>query len=312
MTSKSGAERVKDTVDDAEEVRLESPRPLMRELPPADQFPVDALGVLEPAARAIHDRIRAPLATCGQSVLGVGTLAVQGHANVELPMGHVKPLSGFFLTIAATGERKNGVDQEALLPVRRREIALREAYASDYREYEDQKDAWAEARKAAIKKAKGDRAQITTALKALGPAPLPPLKPVLTCTEPTFEGLCKLLAIGQPSVGVFAAEGGQFIGGHAMADDAKLRTAAGLSSVWDGEPIKRIRALDGVTVLPGRRVSMHLMAQPDVLAIWLGDRLLVEQGLMSRFLMTAPEGAGGTRLWKEASPESEDGGEILC
>jgi hypothetical protein len=46
-------------------------------------------------------------------------------------MGHVKPLSGFFLTIAATGERKNGVDQEALLLVRRREIALREAYASD-------------------------------------------------------------------------------------------------------------------------------------------------------------------------------------
>ena len=37
--------------------------------------------------------------------------------------------------------------------------------------------------------------------------------------------------------------------------------------------------LDGFTVLPGRRVAMHLMAQPDVAAIWFGDRLLVEQGL---------------------------------
>ena len=48
----------------------EPPRPLMRELPPADPFPVDALGeVLAPAARAIHDRVQAPLAICGQSLL---------------------------------------------------------------------------------------------------------------------------------------------------------------------------------------------------------------------------------------------------
>jgi hypothetical protein len=50
-----GAERVRESVDGAEEVRPETPRPLMRELPPADPFPVDALGkVLAPAARAIN------------------------------------------------------------------------------------------------------------------------------------------------------------------------------------------------------------------------------------------------------------------
>ena len=114
-----------------------------------------------------------------------------------------------------------------------------------------------------------------------------------------------MLASGQPSIGIFAAEGGQFIGGHAMADDAKLRTAAGLSALWDGEPIKRIRATDGFTVLPERRVAMHLMAQPDVAAIWFGDRLLVEQGLMSRVLLTAPEPASGTRMWHDASSESD-------
>ena len=36
-------------------------------------------------------------------------------------------------------------------------------------------------------------------------------------------------------MGIFAAEGGQFIAGH-----AKLRTAAGLSALWDVEPIKRV------------------------------------------------------------------------
>jgi hypothetical protein len=89
-----------------------------------------------------------------------------------------------------------------------------------------------------------------------------------------------------------------------MSDDAKLRTATGLSSCWDGEPIKRVRAQDGVLLLPGRRISMHLMAQPDVAAIWLGDRLLLDQGLLSRVLVTAPNPASGTRLWREPSIES--------
>jgi hypothetical protein len=131
----------------------------------------------------------------------------------------------------------------------------------------------------------------------------------LTCAEPTYEGMCRLLAEGHPSIGLFASEGGQFIGGHAMTEEAKLRSAAGLSAVWDGEPIKRVRAVAGVTVLPGRRVAVHLMAQPDVAAIWISDRLLVDQGLMSRVLLTAPEPASGTRSWREPSPKGE---EAIC
>jgi Protein of unknown function (DUF3987) len=90
-----------------------------------------------------------------------------------------------------------------------------------------------------------------------------------------------------------------------MTEDAKLRTAAGLSSVWDGDAIKRVRALDGFAVLPGRRVAMHLMVQPNVGSILFGDRLLADQGLMSRVLVTAPEAASGTRLWREPSPDIE-------
>jgi hypothetical protein len=284
----------------------EPPHPLMRELSPADPFPVDALGsVLAPAARAINDRVRAPLAICGQSVLAVATLAVQGHANVELPTGHVRPVSNFFVSVAVTGERKSAVDQEALWPVHKREAELREAYDTDALKHADAADAWKAARDTAIKRAKGDRDAIRTALGALGPPPQAPLKPLLTCSEPTYEGMCKLPAEGQPSIGVFAAEGGQFVGGHGMKDDAKLRTATGLSEVWDGKPIKRVRALDGFTVLPGRRVSMHLMVQPDVAAFLLGDRLLLDQGFMSRVLATAPEPSSGTRIWRDPSPDSD-------
>jgi hypothetical protein len=110
-------------------------------------------------------------------VLAAATVAVQGHANVELPMGHSKPLSGYFVSVAETGERKSAVDQEALWPVRKREAALREAAARDQIEYENNKTAYEKAREVATKRAKGARAQIKQALDALGPAPLPPLEP---------------------------------------------------------------------------------------------------------------------------------------
>ena len=90
----------------------EMPRPLIRELPAADPFPIDALGhILGSAARGIHQRVRCPLAICGQSVIAAATLAVQGHADVQLPTGHVKPISNFFVTVAETGERKDGRGQ---------------------------------------------------------------------------------------------------------------------------------------------------------------------------------------------------------
>jgi hypothetical protein len=75
----SGTEHIRRIVEGAEQIKLEPPRPLVRVIPPADPFPVDALGsVLAPAARAINDRVQAPIAICGQSVLGAATLAVQG------------------------------------------------------------------------------------------------------------------------------------------------------------------------------------------------------------------------------------------
>jgi len=298
---------VRKTVDGGEELKLEAPRPLFRELPPADPFPVDALGdVLAPAARAIQDRVRAPIGICGQSVLAAATLAVQAYADVKLPTGNTRPLTNFFASVAETGERKSAVDEEALWPVRKREAALRESYDAERLIYENERLAWEKARDTAIKdkNVRGDQARLKAALDKLGTPPIPPLEPILISGEPTYEGLCKLLALSWPSVGIFSDEGGQFIGGHGMTEEAKLRTAAGLSHLWDGKPIKRVRATDGVMILHGRRVAMHLMAQPDVMAILLSDHLLAGQVLLSRFLVTAPDAAGGTRMWREPLPQS--------
>ena len=304
----SGAARVRELVEGGEELKPEAPRPLMRELPPADPFPIDALGdVLAPAARAIQDRVRAPLAICGQSVLAAANLATQAHVNVVLPIGsgQPKPVSSYFMTVALSGERKSECDRQAGWPIRKRETEMRDTYDAELPGYINAKVAWDKARDAAIKRGKRDRAAIKTALDALGSPPVPLLEPLLTCPEPTYEGMVKHLAVGQPSIGIFATEGGQFIGGHGMRDEAKLFTAAGLSAAWDGDPIKRVRAGDGTIILAGRRVAMHLMAQPGVADILFRDPLLADQGLLSRLLVTAPPSAAGSRMWREERPETD-------
>lgn len=103
----------------------------------------------------------------------------------------------------------------------------------------------------------------------------------------------------------FSAEGGQFIGGHGMREENKLKTAAAFSELWDGTDIKRVRGGDGVIILPGRRVCMHLMIQPVVARIFLTDQLLANQGVLSRVLVAAPASLSGTRFYKEPLPESD-------
>src|SRR5262245_20410827 len=186
MSPLDAAAEVRRIIAMADEVTPEPPRPLMRELPPADSFPINALGdVLGAAVRAVHDRVQAPLAIGAQSVLGAAALATQGHADVVLPIGpgHARPLSCYLITVALTGERKTACDTEAMWPIRRREAALREAHDGEALRYANDRAAYDHSRQAAENAGKGDRAAIRAALDALGPGPPSPLTPMLTCEE---------------------------------------------------------------------------------------------------------------------------------
>ena len=78
--------------------------------------------------------------------------------------------------------------------------------------FEWQGEAAVDARKHATDACKGVQDAIKSALDRLGSPPAEPLRPLLSCSEPTIEGLMKILAKGWPSVGVFSDEGGMFIG----------------------------------------------------------------------------------------------------
>ena len=249
--------------------------------------------------------MQCPEAIAGQSILAVATLAVQGHADIELPQGSTTPLSNFLLTVAHSGERKTTADRKALWPIRQREKTLRAHHDDAMPAYTIRQDSWEAARKQILNDKKLPKEAKHAELEGLGPAPKPPLAPLLLCPEPSFEGLCLLLQGGHPSVGVFSSEGGQFLGGYSMSKDHRLKTAAALSGLWDGEPIKRVRRGDGIVVLPGRRVAMHLLVQPGVSNLLLGSRELNDQGLVSRIRTSAPATTAGSRLWRDARPESD-------
>jgi hypothetical protein len=278
----------------------------MREMPPAAEYPIDALGsVMSAAVVRIHDKTQAAEALCAQSVLATGALATQIHHDVILPTGQRRPTSIFAITVAESGDRKSSADELATRAIGARQRDLRQQYESKILNYQNDKIAFEKSRDAVVTKNKGDRCAIRTDLNALGPPPRSPLQPHLTASEPTLEGLYKLLLVGQPGVGLFSGEGGQFIAGYAMNPDNRLKTAAGLSALWDGADVNRVRAGDGMTTLVGRRVSLHLMAQPMIAMGMLGDRELANQGLLSRVLVAYPASPAGTRCFREPAQASE-------
>lgn len=278
--------------------KAEGPQPLLRDIPLGADYPAHALGPLRQAVEAVQDITQAPIGIAAQSALSIASLAVQGFADVELLNGDA-PCSLFCLTIAESGERKSSCDRLLMRGVRDHERAQAEVYRDAAAEHEVAREVWTGKRKRMLAEAAGnDKAKATGAeadLRALGPEPRPPLLPSVTAQEPTFEGLLKLYQAGRPALGLFSDEAGGFIGGHAMNSDNKLKTLAGLSQLWNGDTVNRIRSGDGASSYPGRRLAMHLMAQPVAARPLMADPQASGQGFLARFLITEPPSAIGTR-----------------
>jgi hypothetical protein len=279
------------------------PIPLIPDLGEPAAFPVDHLGPdLAPAARAIANKVQAPMAIAAQSVLAAATLAAQALADVQMPFGQRRPLSNFYLTIASSGDRKTTTDGEALWPIRRREQALTDEHDQAMPAYRIEVATWTAEKKKIEADKKLFYAERKEKLEHLGPEPLPPLYPMLTAPDPTIEGLVKAWVNAPASLVLFSAEGGQFTGGHGMGQEHRLKTAAGLSELWDGKGAKRLRAGDGLTTLNGRRLSTHIMLQPAAAQAFLCDPVLRDQGLLSRALIVAPTSIAGNRFYRDNDP----------
>ena len=286
-------------------VATHEPTPLVRPVAPPAPYPVDALGpVLGPAAHGIAEIVQVPNALAAGCVLATTALAAQAHANVAT-LGGVRPLSLNIATIAGSGDRKTGADDVALTPIREHVRRMTLTYQTQMQEWERSQAARKLDRQRKRQEAEsGD--EYAVALREIAEEP-PPRKPWVICSEPTAEGLIRSLADGQYSQGIYSDEGGQFLGGHALSDESELRTVAMLSRAWQGAPLDRVRATDHEhIVLYGRRLSMHLLVQPEVSTRLLGRSLYRSQGFLARWLIAAPDSLAGTRKHDPSRPAPQD------
>lgn len=270
----------------------------------AVEYPINALSpTLRDAILAIEAMAQVPLSLAAQSVLSAASLAAQGFVNVETITGKIVPVSLFLLSIAASGDRKSTSDSFAIKPVKDREEQLAMHYEQRKHEYAIDDAAF----KAATTKAKGgankSRDDIRRELESVGKPPIPPIQPLLTVDEPTGPGMQRLFAEAMPALGLFSDEGATFLGGWSMQEENQAATGGMLSKLWDGSPIKRVRAdkENGTQILYGRRLCLHLMVQPDIAGKLLGNPAVRNQGLLSRILVAAPKSLKGSRFWVDPS-----------
>ncbi|MGR3492063.1 MAG: YfjI family protein [Shimia sp.] len=297
------------TFAQAKPYQAEGPQPLVRTTPPGADYPVDALGPFRGAVEDVQGMAQAPVAIPAASALAVASLAVQGHADVET-LGGVRPTSLFALTIARSGERKSACDAPLMAPLRAYEREQSKELREDIAYWQNAHALWKGERDRILAEAKKGRGEKRTAaqghLDALGGEPPAPPSADRTVSEPTFEGLTRLFATGQPSLGIFSDEAGQFLGGHAMSSDHRQKTLAALNDLWQGNPIRRTRAGDGHATLYGKRLAAHLMVQPTVASAFMADPLAADTGFLPRFLISEPPSTIGTRLY--ANGRSPTGG----
>ncbi len=279
--------------------KTEGPQPLLREIRPGAAYPVDALGPLRDVAHAVQGMTLAPVAIPAASALAVASLAVMGFADVQT-LGGQRPVSLYALTIAQSGERKSSCDAPLMAALRTHEKEQAKAQRAEVESWNNVHALWKGERDRVLgeaKKGKGEKRIASEAdLRALGTEPAAPPSPDRVVTEPTYEGLTRLFAHGQPALGIFSDEGGQFLGGFAMSTDNRQKTLAALNDLWQGNPIRRTRQGEGSFTLYGRRLAVHLMVQPGVARAFMADPMATDTGFLCRFLICEPPSTIGSRL----------------
>ena len=90
-----------------------------------------------------------------------------------------------------------------------------------------------------------------------------------------------------------------------MIQDLTPLSPAGLCKLFDRGTVDRVRGGDGAAKLYGRRLALHLMAQPIIAERALSDDVLAGQGFLARCLLAWPESTAGYRPYVAESLQDD-------
>ena len=264
----------------------------------ARNFPLEHLPpFIRDAVEAQVRWVKVPVSLAAHCTLSACSYAAMRIADVVAPCYvDPRPLSLFMMVVALTGERKSTLDRAVMSAVYELEQEAIANQKTELRQYRAAKASYdAEVRKLTTGKAGRELSMEAreTQIAALK-EPQEPLEEIVITGSPTVEGIYRLLNVGCGVGALLTAEGAQFVGGHGMADTARLRTLADLSALWDNGSLTRQRAGESSKIF-NKRLMASLAMQPIIAPSLLADQLAIHQGFLGRFFICHPESTIGSR-----------------
>ena len=247
---------------------------------PDTDYPLDRLPAeIRQVIAAVHDLGQIPAEIVGQSVLAAISFAGQHISDVTVPLQGQKPLCNFFLSLAESGSGKTAAEGYTMAAINAHVEELEAAYEKEVHDYKIDLKAYQQELKEVERTMRGHpRDAIAEALKDVGSPPLPPLRPDAITRMATYKGLLDSLLYGRASVGLINDDSIGFIKG-AASDPSMISL---LTDTWSGTPYRRVTGNDRL-LLKGRRITAHLMVQPNHAHALLHGKFTVDQGIIPRF-----------------------------
>jgi hypothetical protein len=131
--------------------------------------------------------------------------------------------------------------------------------------------------------------------------PVVPSLPKLFFSDTTIEGLAAKMQRGLPIGALWEDEGGVTLGSVGLKEDRVLGFVTSFSKLWDATGWTQDRASVEDRDMSGKRVTVNLMMQPDVLAGVAGLQRGAARttGFLARFLICEPRSTMGSRRYTE-------------
>lgn len=251
------------------------------------------------------NNIKAPQPMVVFSALGAISVAIQGLCDVKRPTGQVGPVSLFLLSLGKSGERKSTAENIFFEAIREFQIEQDNVWVNKNKDWVVVHDVWKSKRAALIKqiskKAVAGECSLSlesALLKLEKDQPEKPQKMKFVYEDSTSEALLSGLSEFN-SAALISSENG--LGSRAFNDLSKQ------NALWSGDAVTVDRKTSGSYQLTNARLTISFMTQPKTIDEYIRKRgdLARGAGLLSRFLVTAPDSTQGYRSIDNTTTSSE-------
>lgn len=238
----------------------------------------------------------------------IGAIATtcQGLVDVEMPTKHRVPTSLMLLTIAESGERKTVTQNYFFEAITNLNDAAHSEHETALLQQKVEHQLWNTQKKhlertfnkCAIQ---GDEAATHAALEAvakhLRAEPQPVRSGKFLYEDTTPQALVQMLYENKPHGCLLTSEASSIFSGKALGELDKLNT------LWDGGSVKVDRISRDSFVLQSARLTLSLMAQPNVISRFMSKRGEEARGtgFLARFLVVKPRPMAGHRTNQKLS-----------